>query len=327
VSLPVGSGEVFPTGPPSVAGTVSAAHHPWVGSRVGIGRGVRWCCIDRMADAFDGFRVGAGYAVVEPDKHRPGSFTLVVDGTPQSHVDLDDPTHLAFEYIRRIGHAIDLLPPGPVTALHLGAGALTLPRYVAVTRPGSRQQVVELERDLVDHVREALPFPRGASIRVRYGDAREVLEKLPGGLRGTVDLAVVDVFSGARTPGHVTSVEFHRAVASFLAPGGMVAFNVADGAGLAFARGQAATLQSVLPSVAVVADTGMLKGRRFGNIVLLGSPTELPVAEMPRRYASDPMPAKVVHGDELRAFIAGAPIVTDATAVGSPEPNRSVFGG
>ena len=63
---------------------------------------------------------------------------VVVDGTPQSHVDLDDPTHLAFEYVRRIGHAVDLLPEGPVTALHLGAGALTLPRYVEATRPGSR---------------------------------------------------------------------------------------------------------------------------------------------------------------------------------------------
>ena len=280
-----------------------------------------------MADAFDGFRIGAGWASVEPDRHRPGSFTLVVDGTPQSHVDLEDPTHLAFEYIRRIGHAIDLLPEGPVTALHLGAGALTLPRYVAVTRPGSRQQVVELERDLVEHVREVLPFPRGASIRVRYGDAREVLGKLPAGLRGTVDLAVVDVFGGSQIPAHVTSVEFYREVAAFLSPTGIVAVNVADGAGLAFARGQASTLQAVLPSVAAVADTGMLKGRRFGNIVLLGSRSDLPVADMPRRYSSDPMPAKVVHGHELRSFTAGAPIVTDATAVASPEPNRSVFGG
>jgi hypothetical protein len=275
----------------------------------------------------DAIRIGAGIATVEPDRHRPGSFTLVVDGTPQSHVDLEDPTHLAFEYIRRIGHAIDLLPEGPITALHLGAGALTLPRYVAVTRPGSRQQVLELERDLVDLVRAELPFPRGASIRVRYGDARATLEKLPAGLRGTVDLAVVDVFGGSRIPAHVTSIEFYRSVAEFLAPGGIVAVNVADGAGLAFARGQAATLQAVLPDVAAVADTGMLKGRRFGNIVLLGSPTELPVADMPRRYASDPLPSKVVHGAELRSFIAGAPIVTDATATDSPEPNRSVFSG
>jgi hypothetical protein len=270
-------------------------------------------------------RIGAGIATIEPDRHRPGSFTLVVDGTPQSHVDLEDPTNLAFEYIRRIGHAIDLLPDGPITALHLGAGALTLPRYVAVTRPDSRQQVIELERDLVDLVRAELPFPRGASIRVRYGDARAVLDKLPAGLHGQADLVVVDVFGGSQIPAHVTSIEFYRSVASFLAPDGIVAVNVADGAGLAFARSQMATLQAVLPSVAAVADTGMLKGRRFGNIVLLGSPSELPVDRLVRPLASDPLPSKVVHGAELRDLTAGAPIVTDATAVGSPEPNKSVF--
>jgi hypothetical protein len=271
--------------------------------------------------------IGAGQARIDADRWSPGSYTLVVDGTPQSHVDLDDPTHLAFEYVRRIGHAVDLLPPGPVTALHLGAGALTLPRYVEATRPGSRQQVVELEQGLVDLVRAQLPFPRGASIRVRYGDAREVMEKLPGGLRGTVDLLIVDVFGGSRIPAHVTSLEFYRGAAEFLSPTGMLIVNSADGAGLAFARGQASTLQTVLPHVVAVADPGTLKGRRFGNVVLVGSLGELPVDVMPRVYSSDPLPAKVVAGRELRDFIAGAPVVTDATAVPSPEPSRSVFGG
>jgi len=270
--------------------------------------------------------VGAGLARVDEDRHRPGSWTLVVDGTPQSHVDLDDPTHLAFEYVRRIGHAIDLLPPGPLTALHLGAGALTLPRYVEATRPGSRQQVVELEADLVALVRERLPLPRGASIRVRYGDAREVMERLPQGLRGTVDLLVVDVFGGSRIPAHVTSLEFYTAAAAFLSPTGVLVVNSADGAGLAFARGQASTLATVFEHVVAIADPGTLKGRRFGNVVLVASPSPLPTDEMPRRYSSDPMPAKVVHGRELRDFVAGAPVVTDATAVPSPEPSRSVFG-
>ena len=142
------------------------------------------------------------HAEVRADRHVPGSFELVVDGTPQSHVDLGDPTHLFYEYVRRMGHVIDQLPAGPLTAVHLGAGALTLPRYIEATRPGSRQQVVELEPDLIELVREALPFPRGASIRMRYGDAREVLRKLPAGVRGSVDLLVVDVFGGARIPAH-----------------------------------------------------------------------------------------------------------------------------
>jgi spermidine synthase len=266
-------------------------------------------------------------ARLEESRTRPGAWTLYVDGTPQSHVDLDDPEWLGFEYVRRVGHAIDLVRPAgePITAVHLGGGAFTLPRYVVATRPGSRQQVIELESDLVDLVREHLPLPRGAQLRVRHGDAREVLAKLPAGLTGTVDIAVVDIFSGSRTPAHVTSAEFHGLIAPRLAPGGIVVVNVADGAGLAFARSQAATLAHVYEHVAIAADTGMLKGRRFGNVVMYASPDPLPFDAMPRRLASDPAPAKLVEGDELVRFIAGAPVVTDATAIPSPPPSRSVF--
>lgn len=266
-------------------------------------------------------------ARLEESRTRPGAWTLYVDGTPQSHVDLEDPEWLGFEYVRRIGHAVDLVRPAgePITAVHLGGGAFTLPRYVIATRPGSRQQVVELESDLVDFVREHLPLSRGAQVRVRHGDARDVLAKLPAGLHGAVDLAVVDIFSGARTPAHVTSAEFYGLVAPLLAPGGILAVNVADGAGLAFARSQAATLAHVFAHLAIAADTSMLKGRRFGNVVMYASDGELPFASMPRRLASDPSPAKLVEGDELVRFIAGAPVVTDTTAVPSPPPSRSVF--
>ena len=157
------------------------------------------------------------------------------------------------------------------------------------------------------------------------GDARAVLERLPAGLDGAVDLAVVDIFSGARTPAHVTSAEFYGMLTRRLAPGGIVAVNVADGAGLAFARSQAATLAHVFRHLAIAADTSMLKGRRFGNVVMYASDDELPLAGMPRRLASDPAPAKLVDGTELHRFIAGAPVVTDATAVPSPPPARSVF--
>ncbi|WP_167138229.1 fused MFS/spermidine synthase [Diaminobutyricimonas sp. TR449] len=269
---------------------------------------------------------GSGYfAEIQPDRWVPGAYTLVVDGTPQSHVNLDDPTHLFFEYVQRIGHIIDQLPSGPITAVHLGAGAFTLPRYVEATRPGSRQQVIELESDLVELVRATLPLPKGASIRVRHGDARAVLEKLPAGLQGTVDLVVVDVFSGARTPAHVTSVEFYRSVAALLAPDGVVAVNIADGPGLSFARSQAATLKAAFTDVAALAETQILKGRRFGNVVLVAAPAELPLEWMPRLLAGGPHPSKVVAGRELKEWIAGAPVTTDATAIPSPPPTKSLF--
>jgi len=239
-------------------------------------------------------------ARVVPSRYA-GGYELDVDGTPQSHVDLDDPAHLHFEYVARMGAVIDRLrmPGQPLTAIHLGAGALTLPRYVEHTRPGSRQQVIELEQPLVDLVRARLPLPRGAQVRVRIGDARDVAGRLPAGLQGTADLVVSDVFAGAQTPAHLTTVEYFRILGGLLAPDGVLLVNVADGAGLAFARREVATVREVLPEVIVLAEVQTLKGRRFGNLVIAASPSPLPVEWLPRLMAAGPHPAKVAQGAEL----------------------------
>ena len=256
-----------------------------------------------------------------------GGYELEVDGTPQSHVDPGDPTHLHFEYVARMGAVIDRLrlPGQPITAIHLGGGALTLPRYIAHTRPGSRQQVVELEQPLIDLVRAELPLPRDAQVRVRIGDARTVAAKLPAGLQGAADLVVSDVFAGAQTPAHLTTVEYYRVLAGLLAPDGVLLVNVADGAGLAFARRQVATVRAVLPEVIVLAEVQTLKGRRFGNLVIAASAAPLPVEWLPRLMAAGPHPAKVAQGDEIDAFARGAAVVTDADASASPKPSASLF--
>ncbi len=266
-------------------------------------------------------------AEIREDRWRRGSYELIVDGTPQSHVDLGDPTELAFEYIQRMANVIDLVrePREAITAVHLGAGALTLPRYIEATRPGSRQQVIELERDLVDFLRSELPWDRHASIRIRYGDARSTLRTLPAGLAGTADVVVVDVFAGAQTPPHVTSVEFYLEAAALLAPDGILLVNVADGPPLRYARSQAVTLGDAVGPVTLLAEASIVKARRFGNFVLAASRDGLPAAWASPLFAAGPHPGAVLSGRELTAFSAGAPRTTDATATGSPAPGRGVF--
>ncbi|HWL59319.1 MAG TPA: fused MFS/spermidine synthase [Microbacteriaceae bacterium] len=281
-----------------------------------------------MADGVIQRRVGSGMlAELRPDRWRHGAVELIIDGTPQSHVCLDDPTALFFEYVQRMGHVIDLVRPAgqPITAVHLGAGALTLPRYIGATRPGSRQQVIELDRDLVDLVREELPWDRAAGIRVRYGDARATLARLPAALRGTVDVLVVDVFAGAQTPAHVTSGEFYREAAAFLAPDGVLLVNVADGPPMPYARSQAVTVGEAVGPVLALAETGVLKGRRFGNVVLAAVPAGIPNHWHATLLGAGPYPAGVLGGEELQRFTAGARAVDDATATGSPAPGRGVL--
>jgi spermidine synthase len=268
--------------------------------------------------------VDGGTAELLADADRDGSWILLVDGTPQSHVDLDDPTHLEFEYVRRIGHVLDLAgePGRPLDVVHLGGGALTLPRYVAVTRPGSRQRVVEIDQPLTDLVRRHLPLPREARIRVRRADAREALEALP---EHSAAVVVSDVFAGARTPAHLTTVEYAAAVRRVLRRGGVLTANVADGPPLRFARAQAATLRAVFRHACLIAEPGTFRGRRFGNLVAVASDAPLPLADLSRRCAADPMPARLLAGVELDRFAEGTHPIHDAEAVASPEPPEGVF--
>ena len=269
----------------------------------------------------DGVEGAHGHAELLRDPDRRAAWMLLVDGVPQSHVDLDDPRYLDFEYVRRLGHVIDTAaPPGqPLRVLHLGAGALTLARYVTATRPGSAQLAVEVDAALVDLVRLRLPLRR---VRVRVGDARAVLERLRA---GSYDVVIADVFAAGRTPAHLTSVEFVAAARRVLTDDGVFAANVADGAPLAYARAQVATVQAVIPQVALIADAGVLRGRRFGNLVLVASPAALPVDRLTRLAAGDPMPGRVLHHEELTRFAAGAKPVTDSNASPSPAPPAEAF--
>jgi spermidine synthase len=274
---------------------------------------------------------GAFELVADPD--RPRAWTLLVDGAPQSHVDLDDPRHLEFEYMRRLGHLVDLAaPPGePLRVLHLGGGGLTLARYVAATRPGSDQLAVEADAALLELVRRRLPLAqrgrrsgggRPGRVRVRVADARAVLEQVRP---GSFDVVIADLFTGARTPAHLTSAEFAGAVARALGPSGIYGCNVGDGPPLAHARARAATVCSVFRHACLIADAAVLRGRRFGNLVLAAAQHGLPVAELTRRTAGDPFPARVASGDDLARFAAGAKPITDAAAEPSPAPPLDIF--
>ena len=75
----------------------------------------------------------------------------------------------------------------------------------------------------------------------------------------------------------------------------------------------------------LIAEAGVLRGRRFGNLVLAASAEPLPVDALTRLAAGDPMPARVLHGEDLTRFAAGAKPVGDADASPSPMPPAAVF--
>lgn len=285
----------------------------------------------RDAGTPEGGRPEASQVELLRDLDRPRAWMLLAGGVPQSFIDLDDPRHLEFEYMRRLGHLIDLAAPAgaPLRVLHLGGGALTLARYVAATRPGSSQLAVESDPALTRLVRERLPLDqparsrsRSGRISVRTADARAAVEQAPA---GSFDVVVADVFAGGRTPAHLTSAEFTAAVARVLAPTGLYAANIADGPPLTHARRRVAAVLAVFRHGCVIADTPVLRGRRFGNLVVAAAGHKLQVAELTRRAAADPFPTRLVAGAPLDRFVAGAGPITDAHAEPSPLPPPGIF--
>ncbi len=270
--------------------------------------------------------VAGGEATLVPDPDLAEGWMLLIEGTQQSHVDLADPTRLVFEYMRRIGHVIDLLPPGPVRIVHLGGGAMALARYASATRPRTRNLVIEHDAALVELVRAELPWPRDYQIRVRTAEARSALESLPD---GSADLVILDVFASAQTPGSLTSVEAFGHVRRILTPGGTLVANIADENPLTYARRYVAGVRATFDRVVVAAEPAVLRGRRFGNLIVIAqSPWAEPldIGALARRSAGDPWPARVLHDADLDAFVGDHQPFTDATATGSPLPPPGVFG-
>ncbi|MDJ0357553.1 fused MFS/spermidine synthase [Paenarthrobacter sp. PH39-S1] len=277
-----------------------------------------------MADKTRYLRTTGQHATISPDGFKDGSFVLSIGGAEQSHVNLAHPEEIFYEYLRRIGHIVDLAAPAgePIRVLHLGAGALTLARYIQVTRPGSVQHAVELERELLDYVLQQLPLPAGTALTTHIGDAREVQAALPGDL--FFDVIILDIFSGPDAPEHIACTEFYEEAAARLSPGGVLIVNVGDEPALTLVRSQVSALRRAMTGsgpevttdataeaavdpggsfrtgdVAAFAETGMFAGRYPGNIILIGTTVPWPEDWTAELTAGGPHPATVLTGVEL----------------------------
>ncbi|MEQ4207146.1 fused MFS/spermidine synthase [Actinopolymorpha sp. B9G3] len=281
----------------------------------------------RRADAGPAAYAGAhaistGSAELTVDRDDPAGWFVVVNGVPSSYVHLDDPTRLEFEYVRWIGDVLDVLDralPAPLRVAHLGGGGCTLARYVAATRPGSRQVVFEVDGDLVELVRRAFGIRRDQGFRIRVAEAREGLRTLPD---ASQDVVIRDVFAGNQVPPALTTVEFCADLARVMAPDGTYVANVADRTEQRHARAEAATLREVFRHVALVAEPSQLRGRRYGNVLLVASNAPLPLDPLTRRLASGAVRARVVRPERLAELVAGLRPLTDPTPTPADDDAR-----
>jgi spermidine synthase len=228
-------------------------------------------------------------------------YILELDGMEQSAVDLDDPTNLIFDYMRRIGELICALgppPPAPLRVLHIGGAAMSLPRYVAAVRPMSPQIVLEPNEILIAQVRVAAPVPRRSGIRVRPIDGLTGIREIRA---GSQDLVILDAFRNAVVPAELTSAEFVDEVRRVLAPDGVFVSNLVDRPPWGRVRSLVVNVCSLGP-VVVGVEPATLKGRRSGNVlVACGGVPEQTFGPAP------PMEYRVFAGAAVRDRFGGPP--------------------
>ncbi|GAA1515544.1 spermidine synthase [Agromyces terreus] len=252
------------------------------------------------------------HAELLPGRGANGGVSLVVDGVTQSHVNPADPLDLQLEYVRCVAALADgcLDPAQPVRVLHLGAGALTIARYLGATRRDGVHHVVDLHRELVEFVLDALPLDPSIVATFEYDDARAALARAAQhGIE--YDLVIVDLFSGSRTPEHLSTLGFFELTADVLSPGGVMAVNAIAEPGLAAVRATGATLRDVFDEVVALAAPAVLADAGRGNVVF--GAAHRPLAQRPIRRRADPAHRRidVLGGAALSALLDGAAVRRD----------------
>ncbi|GAB7007333.1 fused MFS/spermidine synthase [Nocardioides sp. AN3] len=223
---------------------------------------------------------------------RPGSYVLWLDGRAQSQIDPNDPTWLGFDYMRRIADVLDLAATAgrPLRILHVGGAAMTLPRYVAHTRPRSAQIVLEPDAALIEEVRRVLPLPARSGIKVRPVDG---VCGLPAVRDGAVDVVVLDAFADGSVPPELVGTRFLREVRRVVGHSGVLVANIADRAPFPLVRSAVAGVRPLFDEVVVGAEPATLKARREGNVMLLAG-ARLPTDALRERASSGAAPYRLL---------------------------------
>lgn len=225
------------------------------------------------------YAIDTGEAALIADDYTPNGWVLEINGMESSHIVLDRPDLLDFEYMRWFAAVIEYYVAEHLTSeklriTHLGGGACAMARYLVHKYPNSRNTVVELDGKLAEYVRKWFDLPRAPQLKIRVGEAREVTNTF---LPQSRDILIRDVFSGFVTPELLTTLEFTYRVQEALAVNGLYLLNCADKPNLLSARADAAALVEVFPYTCAIADSAMFKGRRRGNIVFAASNQPLPL--------------------------------------------------
>ena len=213
-----------------------------------------------------------------------------------SYIDLADPSHLEFDYLRWM--RIVLRAARARRVLHVGGGACALPRALAAGDPAGLQEACEVNGDVLALAREHMGLRRAPGLRVREADGREFVAAQRN---ASWDAIVIDAFAGAAVPRRLLTMQALAEVAR-VAPLALV--NIIDDRSRRDAGIVAAALATVYPRVWAL-------GGRVGNVVVTASVAELDLERIAARAAADPSPARVTAPGAMARLVASTAPLSD----------------
>ncbi|HJR89314.1 MAG TPA: fused MFS/spermidine synthase [Aeromicrobium sp.] len=242
------------------------------------------------------------------DSGRTDGRTLRLDNAQHSYVALNDPKYLDFDYVRAMAGVLDAASPGrtPLDVLHVGGGAMTLPRYQLVSRDGGLNTVIEIDPGIIQVDRQRLGLPTSRRLDIRAADARTEVRRLAD---DSYDAYVGDAFSGVAVPWHLTTRETVADVDRVLRPDGVFTQNIIDFEGLRFLAAGVATVGAVFDHVAVYEQTTKTDGG--GNFVVIASQRPLDRVAIKAAVAKHEAPMRLMPDSHVQRWRESALVLTD----------------
>ncbi len=201
---------------------------------------------------------------------------LVLDRTFHAVMWKADPVALFLPYSQLMVASLALVPE-PKRGLILGHGGGSLAKWLAGRWPELELDVVEFDPVVVRMAEEYFSYHAPPQHHVFVRDARVFLTQTSR----SYDLIWVDAFARHMIPFHLTTAEFFSELRTHLAPGGVLAVNLAssgEGGDLLRANAVVETMRRSFPSIETFAVKGPWKSSqtRAENLIFFAGDSVIP---------------------------------------------------
>jgi len=234
---------------------------------------------------------------------------LVLDRLVHSYSSLDHPTKLVYGYEKVYAEiTAQRAKSNPnLSALFIGGGGYTFPRYMEAVYPKSELTVIEIDPGVTRTAYSSLGLKQDTRIVSHNQDARLFMEKQPA---RPYDLILGDAFNDYSVPYHLTTREFNQRVRAWLAPDGLYMINMIDGVRHDFLRAFTYTLRQTFRNVYVIPSDAAWRDSSRMTYVLVATDASLDLTTLQSRDGGESLVKSLMLDDEqFQALMTERPAV------------------